>query len=78
MSHSIANLEHHHFKYDLFCQPGDVHVHFFGTATLSFADEITPQDGDVFEIDVPEFGRPLRNRLATSKEDASLQSVRML
>jgi hypothetical protein len=78
MSHSIANLEHHHFKYDLFCQPGDVHVHFFGTATLSFADEITPQDGDVFEIVVPEFGRPLRNRLNTSKKDAALQSVRML
>jgi len=78
MSHSIANLEHHHFKYDLFCQPGDVHVHFFGTATLSFADQITPQDGDVFEIDVPEFGRPLRNRLATSTGSATLQTVRML
>jgi hypothetical protein len=37
MSHSIANLEAHHFKYDLFRRPGDVHVHFFGTATLSFA-----------------------------------------
>ena len=36
MSHSFANLEHHHFKYDLFRRPGDVHVHFFGTATLSF------------------------------------------
>ena len=35
MSHTIANLEHHHFKYGLFRQPGDVHVHMFGTATLS-------------------------------------------
>jgi len=35
MSHTLANLEHHHFKYELFCQPGDVHVHMFGTATLS-------------------------------------------
>ena len=78
MSHTIANLEHHHFKYDLFCQPGDVHVHFFGTATLSFADEIVPQDGDVFEIEVPEFGRPLRNRLSTSTDEATLQTVRML
>ena len=34
------NLEHHHFKYALFRRPGDVHVHFFGTATLSFADGI--------------------------------------
>ena len=40
MSHTIANLEHHHFKYGLFRQPGDVHVHMFGTATLSFADGI--------------------------------------
>ena len=43
MSHSFANLEHHHFKYALFCQPGDLHVHMFGTATLSFADGIKPQ-----------------------------------
>ena len=35
--HSIANLEHHHFKYALFRRPGDVHVHFFGTATAASA-----------------------------------------
>ena len=35
-----------------------------GTATLSFADGITPQAGDVFEISVPEFGLPLRNPLS--------------
>ena len=40
MSHSIANLEHHHFKYAQFRRPGDVHVHFFGTATLSFSDGV--------------------------------------
>ena len=38
MTHSLANLEHHHFKYPLFRQPGQVHVHVYGTATLSFAD----------------------------------------
>ena len=37
MSHTIANLEAHHFKYPYFRRPGDVHVHCFGTATLSFA-----------------------------------------
>jgi hypothetical protein len=41
MSHWLANLEHHHFKYALFRRPGDVHVHFFGTATLSFSDGVT-------------------------------------
>ena len=55
MSHTIANLEHHHFKYGLFCQPGDVHVHMFGTATLSFADGIKPEAGDVFEIEARRF-----------------------
>jgi len=63
MSHSIANLEHHHFKYTVFRQPGDVHIHMFGTATLSFADGIKPEAGDVFEISAPDFGLPLRNPL---------------
>jgi hypothetical protein len=63
MSHSIANLEHHHFKYDVFRRPGDVHVHFFGTATLSFAQEIHTQPGDIFEIEAEPFALKLRNRL---------------
>lgn len=63
MSHSIANLEHHHFKYPVFRQPGDIHVHMFGTATLSFADGIKTEHGDVFEIEAPQFGLPLRNPL---------------
>ncbi|WP_088347385.1 MULTISPECIES: AraD1 family protein [Rhodomicrobium] len=71
MSHTIANLEHHHFKYGLFRQPGDVHVHMFGTATLSFADGIRAQPGDVFEIEAPDFGLPLRNPLeVTAAKDA--------
>lgn len=63
MSHSIANLEGHHFKYGVFRQPGDVHVHMFGTATLSFADGIRTEAGDVFEIEAPDFGLVLRNPL---------------
>jgi hypothetical protein len=69
MSHTFANLEYHHFKYELFRQPGDVHVHMFGTATLSFADGIKPQEGDVFEIEVPEFGLALRNSLQIANEE---------
>lgn len=64
MSHTIANLEYHHFKYDLFRNPGDVHVHMFGTATLSFADGISTKPGDVFEIEEAQFGAPLRNAVA--------------
>ena len=67
MSHTIANLEAHHFKYALFRRPGDVHVHFFGTATLSFSDGIKPEKGDVFEIEAEPFGLPLRNRLTIAK-----------
>ncbi|MGR2740512.1 AraD1 family protein [Billgrantia sp. Q4P2] len=63
MAHSLANLEYHHFKYSGFRRPGDVHVHFFGTATLSFADGVQTRDGDRFEISLTEFGRPLRNPL---------------
>jgi hypothetical protein len=63
MSHSFANLEHHHFKYDLFRRPGDVHVHFFGTATLSFSDGVQTQEGDVFEILAAPFTLPVRNPL---------------
>ncbi|HAF43002.1 MAG TPA: FAH family protein [Sphingobium sp.] len=70
MSHSFANLEHHHFKYDLFRRPGDVHVHFFGTATLSFSDGVQTQEGDVFEIIAAPFTLPVRNPL---KRAASVQ-----
>jgi hypothetical protein len=63
MCHSIRNLEHHHFKYDLFRRPGDVHAHFFGTATLSFSDGVCAQPGDVFEIEAAPFLLPLQNTL---------------
>jgi len=64
MSHSIANLEHHHFKYAGFRRPGDLHVHFFGTATLSFSDGVKTEPGDVFEVEAPPFTLPARNPLA--------------
>lgn len=76
MSHTIANLEYHHFKYALFCQPGDLHVHMYGTATLSVADGFVTQEGDVFEIQSPQFGLPLRNRLARAA--AEPVTVKML
>lgn len=69
MSHSLANLEHHHFKYAGFRRPGDVHVHFFGTATLSFSDGVSPQAGDVFEVEAAPFTLPVRNPLAIASAD---------
>ncbi|TKW65958.1 MAG: GguC protein [Paracoccus denitrificans] len=78
MSHSLSNLEHHHFKYELFRQPGDVHVHFFGTATLSFADGVTTRAGDEFEIACDAFGLPLRNPLTQQSDDAAPVAVASL
>ena len=68
MSHSFANLEHHHFKYDLFRRPGDIHVHFFGTATLSFSDGVSTREGDVFEIEAAPFTLPVRNPLTRARQ----------
>ncbi|WP_211464511.1 AraD1 family protein [Collimonas silvisoli] len=76
MSHTVANLEYHHFKYPLFRRPGDVHIHFFGTATLSCSDGIQVVPGETFEIDVAAFGPPLRNRLAI--ETLAAPSIRQL
>lgn len=67
MSHTLANLEMHHFKYDNFRRPGDVHVHFYGTATLSFSDGVTTHAGDVFEISAGPFNLPLRNPLTRTE-----------
>jgi hypothetical protein len=61
MCHSLDNLEYHHFKYNQFLRPGDIHIHFFGSATLSFADGVKTIAGDEFEIDATEFGMPLIN-----------------
>jgi hypothetical protein len=78
MSHTIANLEHHHFKYDIFRQPGDAHVHFFGTATLSFADGVKTQSGDIFEIEAADFGLPLRNSLAFAPSESDAHPIHAL
>jgi hypothetical protein len=78
MSHAIANLEYHHFKYQIFRRPGDVHIHFFGTATLSVADGIRTAPDDIFEIEMSEFGKPLRNRLVPVKSGFSYGGVGVL
>ncbi len=76
MCHSIENLERHHFKYEQFRRPGDVHAHFFGTSTLSFSDGFKTEPGDVFEIEAAAFGLPLRNPWDTA--DAPAVSPRAL
>lgn len=77
MSHSVANLEHHHFKNEAFWRPGDVHVHFFGTATLSCADGVETRAGDVFEVTADAFPMPVSNPLVDAA-DEGLIAVRAL
>jgi len=63
MSHSLANLEHHHFKHAAHRRPGDLHVHYFGAGAFSFGEGVTLQDGDVMQVRFDGFGRALRNPL---------------
>jgi hypothetical protein len=70
MCHSLANLEHHHFKFEGHRQPGDVHVHFFGAHSLSFGDGVVLEDGDWMEVRYDGFGRPLRNPIQVEPKSA--------
>lgn len=78
MCHTLENLEYHHFKYRQFLRPGDVHVHFFGTATLSFADGIKAQPGDTFEVSLDALGEPLRNGIRVQPAAIQVGGVRTL
>ena len=78
MCHTFANLEYHHFKYRQHRVPGDVHLHFFGTATVSFVDNIQVQAGDEFEVDLPALGAPLVNRLLIEPGGLALHETRAL
>jgi hypothetical protein len=77
MSHSLANLEHHHFKYAAHRRPGDVHVHFYGAGNFSFRDRVRLEDGDVMAVAFEGFGRPLRNpvRIDRSRPEAVVVKV---
>lgn len=61
MSHSLQNLEHHHFKFDVHRVPGDLHIHFLGAAALSFSSNIVLKDGDWMQVSFAGLGLPLRN-----------------
>lgn len=77
MSHSIANLEHYHFRYSMFRRPGDLHAYFFGAAVMSYAAGIQTQAGDEYEIEAAVFGQPLRNRMV-AEPDRGIATIRAL
>ncbi len=67
MCHSLANIEHHHFKFAEHRRPGDVHVHFFGADCLSFGEGVQLANRDVMQVKFDGFGRALRNRVHVNK-----------
>jgi hypothetical protein len=75
MSHSLANLEHHHFQYEAHRRPGDTHVHFFGADAFSSGEGIRLEDGDVMVVAFEGFGRPLRNPIRIEQGVPKLVSV---
>jgi hypothetical protein len=78
MAHSLANIEHHHFKFEAHRRPGDVHVHYFGACALSFGAGVRLEDGDLMEVSFTGFGRALRNPLRIAAGPAAQVAVRAL
>jgi hypothetical protein len=75
MCHSLANLEHHHFKFEPHRRPGDLHVHYYGACALSFGEGVQLAAGDVMVVEFAGFGRALRNPLAVTAATAAPVSV---
>ncbi len=78
MAHSLANLEHHHFKFDEHRRPGDIHIHFFGADAFSFGAGIELKQGDIMEVAFEGFGKPLRNPVNIDRGRAPLIAAKPL
>jgi hypothetical protein len=78
MCHSLANIEHHHFKFEPHRRPGDLHVHYFGACSLSFGAGVQLADGDKMIVEFDGFGRALCNPLRVARGEATLVAVKSL
>lgn len=58
---TLNEMEHLHFQYSAHRIPGDVHVHYLGGSTSSYADGIRLDHGDHVVMEWQGLGRPLRN-----------------
>ena len=76
MCHSLANMEHHHFKFEAHRRPGDIHIHFFGADAFSFGEGIRLRDGDWMQVRFEGYGMPLRNPVRIATPGQSLVQVR--
>jgi hypothetical protein len=61
MSHSLENIEFHHFKHEIFRQPELACVHTLGTSKISFPNREVFREKDRIEIGFDGFGEPLVN-----------------
>jgi hypothetical protein len=78
MCHSLANIEHHHFKFAPHRRHGDLHVHYFGACSLSFGAGVQLADGDKMIVEFSGFGRALCNPLRVARGEATLVAVKSL
>jgi hypothetical protein len=79
MSHSLANLEDHLFKFPQHRLPGDIHVHFFGTSKLSFQQRTWQyKTDDVVEVSFAGMGEPLRNSVRKLPPDNTPITVQIV
>jgi hypothetical protein len=78
MSHTLANLEYHHFKYPQHRIPGQLHIHFFGASAFSFGEKIQLQTGDEMKISFQNMGRPLINPLDVNSSPPKMTAVRVI
>jgi len=78
MCHSIANLEHHHFKYSLHRRPGSLHIHFFGADGLTTTAGVSLGDGDVVTVRADAFELPLSNTIRHDPLPEEIVNVEVL
>jgi hypothetical protein len=78
MCHTLANLEHHHFKHGEHRRAGDVHIHFFGADMFSFKDRLKLEDGDEMLVTFKGFGRTLRNPIRIERGESAAVLVKSL
>ena len=64
MSHSLKNLEYHHFKYSNNRLPYDLHVHFLGTTAFSFGAGFALENEDEMIVKWENMGRALKNKIS--------------
>lgn len=75
MSHSLENLEYHHFKYQNHRLPYQGHIHFFGAAAFSFGEGINLQQNDGMLVTWNGMGRALKNKLSFRNENEEILKV---